>query len=127
MTLCINSNHLCYEYQGQLLWSIALENLCLIGEFTTANGPWFDDWFLVFAEQPREWREVPIEAVSEAFWLQLSHLLQQEIRPGLASSADWASRVLYPVQLAGAALFRRNSKDEAEPVDFTDSVQSVFR
>ena len=33
---------------GHLLWRINTEDIVLVAEYTTTEGPWGDDWFLVF-------------------------------------------------------------------------------
>src|SRR5262249_50743800 len=39
---------ICYESQGKEVWKISIAELVCIGEYTNANGPWLDDYFLVF-------------------------------------------------------------------------------
>ena len=82
----------------------------MIGEFTTDNGPLIDDWFLVFVPRTgREWFEVSMYAAGiQSFREQLSSALGLTIIGGLAASADFASRILWPSALADRPLFTFN-------------------
>ena len=106
MKLSIEDNSIICEQAGQTLWTLDIDKLKVVGEFTTAAGPLNDDWFMVFADRPDKWRKVPIEAINEQFKSQLSQGLKQEITPSLAASAMWATRVIYPKELEGQELFQ---------------------
>jgi hypothetical protein len=38
----------CRNAENQLLWWIPVTNIVLMAEYTTNEGPWMDDYFLVF-------------------------------------------------------------------------------
>jgi hypothetical protein len=89
---------------GSLLWSVAIDEIVLMAEYTTDDGPEADDYFLVFVTDEAgtqfyatatfysEGREQVIARLA-ARW-------QTNIKLGLVSSTDWASRVIWPLQLA---------------------------
>lgn len=96
-----------YTSQHYGSFSVPLSELAVIGEFTTDNGPYIDDWFLVFV--PRgggQWFEASVYAEgAEAFRDQLSAVLGCSIRGSLFASTDFASRILWPAILADRPLF----------------------
>ncbi|WP_143435122.1 hypothetical protein [Hymenobacter roseosalivarius] len=121
------------------MWTLDIDKLKVVGEFTTTAGPWNNDWFLVFADKSNEWFEVPFEASSKQFWSRLSQKVNQELIPGLAASVTYASRVIYPKELVGKGLFRLTSLGEnlsanqqqiaglnEVNVEFTNQVKDLF-
>ncbi|WP_192823110.1 hypothetical protein [Rufibacter sp. LB8] len=106
MKLTIEANQVIYEMDPRNKWVMDIGKIKFIGEDTTANGPWEPDYFFVFAEKENEWWQAPNEAVKEmGFWTQLSEKLNCEVGPTLAASTQWATKVLYPVSLAGQEMF----------------------
>lgn len=93
------------RYYGS--FSIPLSEVAVVGEFTTDNGPFIDDWFLVFV--PRigdDWFEASMYAVGiESFREQLSSALGFTIIGSLAASTDFTSRILWPPALTDRPLF----------------------
>ena len=96
-----------YTSQHYGSFSIPLSEVALIGEFTTDNGPFIDDWFLVLVPRSGgEWFETSIYAEGiESFLEQLSAALGSTIIGSLAASTDFASRIIWPMALAGRPLF----------------------
>lgn len=88
-------------------FSVPLSEVVVIGEFTTDNGPFIDDWFIVFVHRSgSEWFEASMYAEgNEAVRDRLSAALGSTIIGGLAASTDFASRILWPSALAGRPLF----------------------
>jgi hypothetical protein len=96
-----------YSSDKKELWRLPLSKVRAIGEYTTANGPFVDDYFLVFvADQCDCWYEASYYAQgNDAFRVSLGKLLGDEIRFGLNNSTDWKHRVLWPKKLEGTDLF----------------------
>ena len=88
-------------------FTVRVENVAVIGEFTTDNGPVVDDWFVVFVLRGgAEWFEASVYSEGhEACREQLSAILGAPLRHGLAASTDFASRIMWPAQVAGLPLF----------------------
>ena len=90
-------------------WELPLDEVRLIGEYTTRDGPLADDWFIVFVTgggTGEQWREAPFYAYGfETFLRMLRAAIPRLGHPMLAASADFASRVLYPMELDGRPLF----------------------
>ena len=96
-----------YNSQHYGTFSLPLSRVALIGEFTTDNGPFVDDWFLVFDPQDDGvWFEASMYAEGvDAFREQLSKALSSPICGTLFASTSFASRILWPLPLIGEPLF----------------------
>ena len=145
--LIIQNNTIVREHEGQILWTMAVDKLKLIGEYTTAAGPMVDDWFFVFAETV-EFDKLRLATALEIehtqFWGQLRACLDCgadcKMAPHLFASTSWASRVMYPEKLAGQELFklvklesvtknfwrRLFGNDADERIELTQEVQQFF-
>lgn len=93
------------EHYGS--FSIPLVDVAVIGEFTTANGPYVDDWFLVFVPRSGgKWFEASMYAEGcEELREQLSTSLGCSIHSSLCATTDFASRIIWPLSLADRPLF----------------------
>ncbi len=105
-TLRFDGRLITYESRHLGSFSLPMADVAVIGEYTTQDGPFFDDWFLVFVRRDGEWFEASMygegpEEVRDG----LSKSLRAEIHLGLAASTDFASRVLWPPGLLGQPLF----------------------
>jgi hypothetical protein len=106
-----------YSANGKELWRLPVTQIRVIGEYTTANGPYVDDYFLVFVvRQSTEWFEASYYAQrDDSFRKNLGNLLGgDEIRFGLNNSTDWKHRVLWPKNLEGSELFEITPEKESE-------------
>jgi hypothetical protein len=96
--------HYFSEFYGN--WELSLSDVIVIGEATNQNGP-ADDYFFCFASGPWMWHEASFYAQGRNEFLNaLSRRLGVEMRLGLISSTDFASRVLWPPELAGKPMFK---------------------
>jgi hypothetical protein len=105
--ICFDGSLITYSSQHYGSFSVHLSEVAIIGEFTTDNGPVIDDWFMVFVRRDGgEWFEASMYADGmRSFQESLSTALGSSIICGLASSADFASRIIWPVMLADRPLF----------------------
>ena len=87
-------------------WTVNLADVRLIGEYTTANGPCVDDYFFVFLTAPEDgWHQASFYAQGrDKFLSDLSVALGSPIQIGLCNSADWETRILWPLTVAGEPL-----------------------
>ncbi len=86
-----------------------MSEVAVIGEFTTDHGPFVDDWFLVFVPRSSEWFEASMYSEGcEQARDRLSCALGVTLASGLAASTDFASRVIWPIELADRPLFTFN-------------------
>ena len=104
----LEGDSLVYREQGTELWRTSLSAVAVIGEYTTANGPYIDDYFLVFVTTPEmhhfhgsfyaEGRDVLLASLTKR--------LGTPVECGLCNSTELTSRCLWPPPLAGRPLFR---------------------
>lgn len=88
-------------------WEIPLGDLRLVGESTNENGPFVDDWMLIFITGPDGWREASFYATIDTdFRERLGAALGSPLaETGLANSASFKSRILWPPELVGRPVF----------------------
>jgi hypothetical protein len=92
--------------EGQPEWRIAISDLVCIVEYTTARGPWADDYFLVFATKSGLYHEASFYSIGRDATLDaLRESLGCSVKLGLVQSTEFASRVLWPPSLEGHPLF----------------------
>lgn len=102
-----------YQSKGETIWSFALKELWLIGEWTDDHGPWADDYFYFFiAGSPPKVFEAPMYANSQLMD-EIGQFLQIHLVTGLVSSTVFNSRVIWPPELEGHNLFKYSSEARA--------------
>ncbi len=91
-----------------------------IGEFTTADGPFIDDWFLTFITQT-DWIEIPMytDGMTE-FLTDLGNLLNSNLSAKLTNTTDWKTRVMYPIYFKEKELYEL---ENIEPKTFWERVK----
>jgi hypothetical protein len=93
------------------LWTLKVEELVLVAEYTTNEGSWLDDWLFVFwtFEQGRLYScNAAVESGMEKSLADLSVLLGSLRVYGLVQSTEWASRVVWPPSIEGQPYFQFN-------------------
>lgn len=92
---------------GANVWRLRFADIAVIGEYTTEEGPFLEDWFLVFVPHWLPgWKEAPVYSHGADVVLeQLGRVLGSPLRLALASSTQHRSRVLWPSELSGEPLF----------------------
>lgn len=96
-----------YQSTDYGTWEIPVGDIKVVGEYTTDNGPYIDDWFLVFVMRDEYWVEASNycggqEAVREAL---ANRLGVESLWGSLAYTTDFHSNVLVPACLAKQSLF----------------------
>ena len=87
--------------------TVDLNEVAVIGEYTTDVGPYFDDWFLVFITRTGEWSRISIYADGiEELKRYLSQLFHADFSGyHLTGSTVWQSYITYPFEIAGSPVF----------------------
>ena len=99
-----------YEVHGEGVWQIAVSDLACLGEYTTANGPFVDDYFLAFSTKDGVYREASFYSDGRDEMLNaLGKGLGCVLRLALAQSTVLASRIIWPKDLEGHPLFIEKS------------------
>ncbi len=88
-------------------WKTQFSDIVAFGEYTTDNGPFIDDWFMVFVSKDLEWVEASnFCAGRDEVRSRLAELWGQDgLHEKLWGSTDFASRVIWPAALAEQPLF----------------------
>jgi hypothetical protein len=99
----------CLGSSAKPLWTLAIDSIILIAEYTTNEGPHVDDYFLVFVTV----EENKLFFSTCSFYVggrdEVLSVLQERlgspIQLGLQGSTEWRSRVAWPVGIAGSEYF----------------------
>ena len=99
-------------------WQVLLSEMIAFGEYTTDNGPHLDDWFMVFVTKDFNWVEASNycdgrDAVREAL---AQHWNMESLHVDLTFSAEFNSRCIWQVGIAGKPLF-----------DFVERPESIWQ
>jgi len=88
-------------------WSLAVDDVRLIGEYTNQSGPYADDYFLVFVPQESDTCYLASFYCEDRdeVWARLAKRFVGLRSFGLVNSADFKSSVLWPVESASRQLF----------------------
>ena len=104
-SLRIEGTNVVYEPDVGRGWQFALSDLRLIGEWTTDQGPYVDDYFYGFAVgRPHRFYKAPLGANTSIVY-ELATALGQPLTSALGNSTDYRSRVIWPPALEGRDLF----------------------
>ncbi|MEM8671975.1 MAG: hypothetical protein AAGG48_30940 [Planctomycetota bacterium] len=88
-------------------WTLRVADIRIFGEATNQHGAFADDYFLCFATGLGSWHEASFYANGrEHFLSALSEKLGVQFRLQLTASTDFASRILWPVELVGKPMFK---------------------
>lgn len=87
-------------------WTILISEIRLIAEYTNSDGPWIDDYFLVFLTAPEGGRhEASFYAKGrEAALGTLEKRIGARLECGLCGSTDYRTRILWPTDLKDQVL-----------------------
>lgn len=121
-------------------WTVKLSDVRLIGEYTTANGPYIDDYFWVFlTAEEGGWHEASFYAAGrDDFLVAVGKALSTPIETGLCNSTVYRTRVVWPPEVKGQPLMRIVPKptrlgrlwariNGVQDIVLSDAAKSVFR
>jgi hypothetical protein len=98
-----------YYFEYRLLWQVAVDGVLMVAEYTTNEGPWADDYFLVFVESDNGNLSVAKASLysdgTDEVLRDLGQRWAANIETRLHNSTEWKSRVLWPPELAGTEYF----------------------
>jgi hypothetical protein len=94
---------------GRSAWSLPIRQIILVAEYTTDEGPYCDDYFIVFVstEGGRAYFSTCsfyADGMAEVITL-LGGQFGTEMELALANSTKWDSRVIWPPDLGGSKYF----------------------
>jgi len=113
--------------EGALRWELPIKALVMIAEYTTANGPMVDDYFLIFvALEAGQLFFAPcsfyIDGRDEVL-AALRERLHSPVELGLLASTDWKSRVVWPAAMAGKEYY---TTTEVVPQKFSQKLKKTL-
>ena len=86
-------------------WAIPLDQVAVVAEYTTDEGPFLEDYFAAFVTRDGEPYVVPHGAMTEAFMAAITSSLAFAMTYPLVWSTTWASSIIWPKELAGKELW----------------------
>ena len=97
----LKDRHIILIHEDKELARIAVDEIKLIGEYTTGNGPLIDDWFIVFMTSATDWKQISEYTPGMPEMLQeLGQLLDAEIVGSLSWSTSWRTNIIWPPSVA---------------------------
>jgi hypothetical protein len=117
-TVTIEGDRIHWTHEGKLLGTIDLSQTVVVGEYTTSDGPWLDDWFVVFVLADGTFLCVPmyVDGREDLILAIQTYFKTAQTVGALAGSTNWASLVDHPIELIGQPLFRLQlTKDYLPP------------
>ncbi len=92
---------------------IESREIALLGEYTTSEGPFIDDHFLVVITTTGEISEIALDGPgSSSLLANLTEKLGSDLSLRLCNRADFSSAVIFPKQFLNEPLFVEKSADE---------------
>lgn len=112
-TLAVSEGVLEYrDERRHLRWRLKPENIALVAEYTTNEGPFGDDWFLVFAVANKTPYFMTCSVYSDGSDEALKFLRTRfAIEPRLTNSTEWKSVVLWPKEIEGSPLIEFSQRE----------------
>ncbi|EDP70763.1 hypothetical protein FBALC1_08388 [Flavobacteriales bacterium ALC-1] len=102
----IDNEIVVWEFDGNKVVNIPIDSIKLIAEYTTASGPFIDDWFLVIYNAKAEYFEISMYADNiQEMMKKLGEKKEFELVATLFSSTEWESNILYPTEFDGQDLW----------------------
>jgi hypothetical protein len=103
----IRAGRLLARENDKVLFDVRVDDIAVVGEFTTNGGPWLDDHHVVFVTRGAE-RELRIATDTDGFdrvrgELKAARGIEFEFM--LANRTDWATAVLWPPDIRGRPLY----------------------
>lgn len=97
----LENRHIVFFREGKEIVRIAVDEIRLIGEYTTSDGPFVDDWFIVFLTSPIDWKQISHYTPGMPELLrELSQLLDAAIVGSLSWSTNWKTSIIWPPTVA---------------------------
>jgi hypothetical protein len=126
-TVRLQGDVIFWDFGNKNISQINVNDIVVVGEYTNSDGPYFDDWFLVFVTQDGQWHAISWYADNiDDTTRYLSEKFHEDLNGShLANSTEWKSIVRYPTYLKDKPLFILTPSDTYKiPVSFLDKILS---
>ncbi len=125
--LAVQNQFLACFLNEQLTWRTPLASILVIAEYTTNEGPYVDDYFVEFWSL----EDGALLKASSSFYAAgiddafagIAAKLKTDFTFGLTGSTEWASRVMWPLELVGHPYFEFRN---IESVNWRETLSSKF-
>ncbi|GAB2842160.1 hypothetical protein [Ferruginibacter profundus] len=116
-SVSIDEDKISWKVQGEVILVIGINEIAVIGEYTTTDGPWFDDWFLVFVKKDGSFFHIPFYVDGRESLLNFLHsqLNADSVFGKLVGSTELRTVVDYPLGLQDQILFDLRPAKEYNP------------
>lgn len=103
----LENEEIVYREDGQIVWKMTPGEIALMGEYTTLDGgPTGDIYYLVFlSNKDEEWRTAAYHSAEADFLSGLGEKLGAKLTAGGLDMSAYGSRVIWPANLEGEAMF----------------------
>ncbi len=116
------NNEIVWTLGADVLTKVKIDEVKVIGECTTANGPFTDDWFYLYIVGTNEIRQISAYAQgTEEVLKAIGEKLNTDLKPRLVASTKWETNILWPNNLIGQKVFKEIS---TEPTAFIEKVKN---
>lgn len=120
----IKDGKIIWEYKSEVISEIAINEIKLIGEYTTAEGPVVDDWFIVFMTAKDEWNQISEYAIGvEELLQQLSNIFNTSIVGTLFASTTWNTNIIWPPEVKGEKMWHVSQRQKTT---LSDKLKAFF-
>lgn len=105
-SVLIESGTLCFTSNDYGHWKVSLDDVALLGEYTTQGGPMLEDHFFVLVSKRGEEFEIPVAASgADELRQAICRTLNSETEPKLTFNTDFSSRIMAPLSLQDQPLY----------------------
>jgi hypothetical protein len=112
------TNEIVWTRDNNVLTKVKIEEIKVIGECTTANGPFIDDWFYLYILGTNDIRQISAYAQgTEEVLTKLGEKLNIDLKPRLVASTKWETNILWPTDLVGQKVFKEISTEPSELIE----------
>ncbi len=123
-TTCIKNDRIVWQINGQKVVDHPIKHIELIAEYTTSNGPFEDDWFLLFFDDQGASYRISMYAEQITDMMsELGNQLHTELIPSLFASTELNSKILYPKAIKGQKLWHLT---QAKPKSMWEHIRAIF-
>ncbi|MBC6113148.1 hypothetical protein ACFOG5_19600 [Pedobacter fastidiosus] len=99
------NQHVIRTVGSQTIFTIPVEEIKAIGEFTTAEGPFLDDWFITLITKNRCYDiSMNINGIDDLL-INLEMVFRIKLSCQLTNSTSWKTRIMYPEKLEEKELY----------------------
>jgi hypothetical protein len=116
------NNEIVWTLGADVLTKVKIDEVKVIGEYTTANGPFIDDWFYLYILGTNDIRQISAYAQgTEEVLKAIGEKLNTDLKPRLVASTKWETNILWPNNLIGQKVYKEIS---TAPTAFIEKVKN---